>query len=190
MEPYSIRVANPSEQRELTRLFVRATLHAGFNDAFVDRAMPSLTITVPLIGAGAVQVAEQESGCVIGGAAVTPTALRGMALLHSIFVDPAFWRRGVGKVLFGAAIARARVIGAGALMIYAVPSAEAFYKRMGAIRIGESPFALSPDITMPHLIYVVPHDDQPAGDRIDSRGTDVIKQASRGTREIVQNQGL
>jgi hypothetical protein len=41
-------------------------------------------------------------------------------------------------------------------MIYAEPSAEGFYKRLGAIRIGEGPFALSQNVTLPHLLYILP----------------------------------
>lgn len=156
MEPYSIRGARPDEQRDLTRLFVRATLHAGYDDVFIERVKPALTITLPLIAAGAVQVAEQGSGDIVGAVAVTPTMLQGIALLSSIFVDPAFWRRGVGRVLFAAAVARTRALNAGALMIYAEPSAAGFYERLGAIRIGEGPFYFSPDVILPHLLYVVP----------------------------------
>ena len=76
MQPYSVREAKPDEQRELTRLFVRATLHAGYDDAFIERVMPALTITLPLITAGAVQVVEQDSGGIVGAVAVTPTMLR------------------------------------------------------------------------------------------------------------------
>ena len=46
---------------------------------------------------------------------------------------------------------------AGALM-YAEPSAEGFYKRMGAIRIGEGPFFYSPELILPHLLYIIPRD--------------------------------
>jgi GNAT superfamily N-acetyltransferase len=158
MKPYSVREAKPDEQRELTRLFVRATLHAGYDDAFIERVMPALTVTLPLITAGAVQVAEQESGGIVGAVAVTPTMLQGIALLHSIYVDPPFWRRGVGRVLFGAAVAQARVLKAGAIMIYAEPSAEGFYKRLGAIRIGEGPFVLSPNVILPHCLYIIPQE--------------------------------
>jgi hypothetical protein len=41
-------------------------------------------------------------------------------------------------------------------MIYAEPSAEVFYKRMGAVRIGEGPFVYSPEIVLPHLLYLIP----------------------------------
>jgi GNAT superfamily N-acetyltransferase len=156
MERYSVRNARSEEQRELTRLCVRATLQVGYDDAFIDRIMPALTITVPLITGGAVQVAEDESGTFVGVVAVTETMLQGIALLHGIYVDPPFWRRGIGRALFGAAVARARVLKAGAIMIYGEPSAEGFYTRLGAIRIGDGPFVLSPEITLRHLLYIVP----------------------------------
>jgi GNAT superfamily N-acetyltransferase len=156
MQPYSVRDAKTDEQRELTRLCVRATMRAGYDEAFIDRVMPGLTITVPLIAGGCVQVAQQNSGEVVGVVAVTTTMLQGIALLYSIFVDPACWKRGVGRVLFEAAVTRARALRAGALMIYAEPSAEGFYKRMGAIRIGEGPFVYSPEIVLPHLLYIIP----------------------------------
>jgi GNAT superfamily N-acetyltransferase len=86
---------------------------------------------------------------------VTNTALQGIALLYGIYVDPARWKRGIGRLLFGAAVARAKQLKTGALMIYAEPSAEGFYKQMGAIRIGEGPFFYSPEIILPYLLYLV-----------------------------------
>lgn len=158
MGVYPVREAKPEEQRELTRLCVRATMHAGYDEAFIDRTMPALTITVPLIRANCVQVAENSTGEIVGVVAATPTALQGIAQLYGLYVDPAHWKRGIGRTLFGAAVARAKRIRAGALMITAEPSAEGFYKRMGAIRIGEGPFYFSPEIILPSLLYVFPRE--------------------------------
>jgi GNAT superfamily N-acetyltransferase len=154
MERCRIRGAAEGEQRELTRLCVRATRRAGYDDAFIERAMPALTISLPLISEGFVQLAEHPSGAIAGVVVVTSTALQGIALLHSLFVDPPFWRRGVGRMLFQAAVVRMRALKCGALMIYAEPSAEGFYRRMGALRIGEGPFVFSPDVTLPHFLYI------------------------------------
>src|SRR6202162_4106679 len=126
-------------------------MHAGHDEAFIDRTMPALTITVPLISANCVQVAQDSTSEVVGVVLVTPTSLQGIAQLDGLFVDPAHWKRGIGRVLFGAAVARAKRIKAGALMITAEPSAEGFYKRMGAIRIGEGPFNFSPETILPSL---------------------------------------
>ena len=156
MDVYTVREAKPEEQRELTRLCVRATMHAGHDEAFIDRTMPALTITVPLISANCVQVAQDGTSEVVGVVLVTPTALQGIAALHGLYVDPPRWKRGIGRVLFGAAVTHAKRIKAGAIIIYAEPSAEGFYKRMGAIRIGEGPYYFSPEIVLPHLLYVIP----------------------------------
>jgi len=86
---------------------------------------------------------------------VMNTALQGIVTL-GIVVDPPYWKKGVGRALFEAAITRARTLKAGALMIYALPTAEGFYKRMRAIRIGEGPFYFSPEIILLHFIYIVP----------------------------------
>ena len=154
-ELYSIRSANPEDQRGLTRLCVRATAQAGYDEAFIDRVMPALTVTMPLITGGYVRVAEDEAGKTVGVVTVTPTAVLGIAQLYGIFVDPRFWKRGIGRVLFEAAVTRAKT---GALMIHAEPSAEGFYKRMGAIKIGEGPFYYSPELILPHLLYIVSRD--------------------------------
>jgi N-acetylglutamate synthase-like GNAT family acetyltransferase len=103
-------------------------------------------------------VAQESSGELAGVVAVTTTMLQGVALLYGIFVDPARWKRGIGRVLFAAATARAREIKAGALMIYAEPSAEGFYRRMGTIRIGEGPFVYSPEVILPQLLYIIPRE--------------------------------
>jgi GNAT superfamily N-acetyltransferase len=158
-ESYSIRHAKPEEQRQLTRLCVRATLHTGYDESFIDRVMPALTITLPSISTGCVQVAQRKCGEIVGVVVVTLSTLQGIALLEGIFVDPPFWRHGIGRTLFKAAVTRTKALKAGALMIYAEPSAEGFYKRMGAIRIGEGPFFYSPEIILPHLLYLIPHDD-------------------------------
>jgi GNAT superfamily N-acetyltransferase len=133
---------------------MRATMHAGYDEDFIARSMPGLTITLPTIMAGDVKVAEL-SGEVVGVVEVMNSALRGIAVL-GIFVDPPHWRKGVGRALFEAAVAHARTLKAGAFMIYASPNAEGFYKRLGAIRIGESPFYFSPEVIVPHFLYIVP----------------------------------
>ena len=133
-------------------------MQAGYDQAFIDRAIPGLTVTLPLITAGCVRVAEHKPGEVLGVVIVSATGLQGIALLHGLYVDPPFWKRGVGRVLFEAAIARTKALKAGVLVIYAEPSAEGFYKRMGATRVGEGTFYYSPDIVLPQLLYILPRD--------------------------------
>ena len=92
MKPYSIRGAKREEQRALTQLIVRATLHSGYDEAFIDRARPALTVSLDGIVTGSVQVAEQ-SGEVIGVVEVLSTVLQGIAVL-GLFVNRHIRRRG------------------------------------------------------------------------------------------------
>jgi hypothetical protein len=62
MSSYTVRDATVNEQRELTQLCVRATMCSGYDEAFIDRVMPGLTITVPLIAGGCVQVVRTWTG--------------------------------------------------------------------------------------------------------------------------------
>ena len=158
MNVYTVRQAKPEEQRELTRLSVRATMYAGHDEAFVDRSIAALMITLPMISGNWVQVAEDSSSKIVGVVWVTPTALQGIALLQGLYVEPALWKRGIGRVLFGAAVSRANEFKAGAIMINAEPSAEGFYRRMGATRIGEAPFYFSPETILPQLLYIMPRE--------------------------------
>ena len=102
-----------------------------------------------------VRVAQDGLSNIVGVVWITPTALQGIALLHGLYVDPEHWRRGIGRMLFDAAVAHAKEFKAGAIVINAEPSAEEFYKRMGAMRIGEVPFYFSPETVLPLLLYLV-----------------------------------
>jgi GNAT superfamily N-acetyltransferase len=154
----AVREAKPEEQRVLTRLVVRATLQAGHDEAFIDRALPGLAITLPMINGQNVHVAQDSSGKIVGLVALTRTMLQGIALLNHLFVDPDYWKRGIGRILFKTAISRAKEMKTGAIFIYAEASSEGFYERMGTIRIGEGPFVLSPEVVFPHLLYIIPHE--------------------------------
>jgi len=132
---------------------VRAILHSGYDEAFIDRARPGLTVSLNGIVTGNVQVAEQ-SGEVIGVVEVLSTVLQGIAVL-GIFADPAHWKKGIGRALFETAIARARTLKVGALMIYASPFAERFYRRLRHQDWRRS-FFYSPEVILPHFLFIVP----------------------------------
>jgi GNAT superfamily N-acetyltransferase len=164
MEGFSLRQARPEERIDLTRLCVRATRHLGYDDAFIERIMPQLTVTLRSIVEGNVQVCDSDGRSVLGVVwldspiveRVMSTTVRTIATLGGIFVEPSSWRRGIGRLLFGAVVARARERKADALMIHAEPSAEGFYQRLGAIRIGEGPFYSAPEVMLPQLLFPVP----------------------------------
>jgi GNAT superfamily N-acetyltransferase len=169
MEGFWLRQARPEERIELTRLCVRATRHLGYDDAFIERIAPTLAIAPRSIADGNVLVCEREPRSVVGVVSIESTIVEapmaigsdrarmtGIAMLGGIFVEPSLWRGGIGRLLFGAAVVRARERKVGALMIHAEPSAEGFYLRLGAFRVGEAPYINSPEVVLPHLLYIVP----------------------------------
>jgi hypothetical protein len=52
VDVHTVRAARPEEQRELTHLYLCAIPHAGNDNAFIDRSMSPLAITLPLIKCG------------------------------------------------------------------------------------------------------------------------------------------
>jgi hypothetical protein len=76
-------------------------MHAGHDEEFIERSMPSLTIALLLVSSDFVRVAQDDLGAIVGVVCVTPTALQGIALLGGIFVDPTRWKCGIGRILLG-----------------------------------------------------------------------------------------
>jgi GNAT superfamily N-acetyltransferase len=70
-----------------------------------------------------------------------------------MFVDPLVLNRGVGRVLFEAAAALARRLGAQRMAILAEPNAAPFYERMGARFVTNAPSDAIPGRTLPLYEY-------------------------------------
>lgn len=89
-------------------------------------------------------------------------------------------------MLFAAAAARARELNAGAIMIYAEIYAEpSAVRRPGATRIGEGPYLLSPEIVLPHFLYIVSQ----AATRTIASGP-IARICSRATTKIPESRGF
>ena len=106
-----------------------------------------------MIDAGRVLVAESEDGSILGVAAAEKLDGAGRFDLTLMFVEPTAIRTGIGRRLFAAAVRIAAADGGKILSILADPFAEAFYKKLGAVRIGEAPSDAIPGRTLPLLEY-------------------------------------
>ena len=155
-----IRPARVDDAAGLTEIAVRATKHDGYDDGAVSRFMPGLKINLALIAAGLVHVAEDEQGVPRGYVSLRPTGMGGLILLEGIFVDPACSRSGVGTRLFAAAVEHSRKMGGDVILIYSSPHAVGFYARLGAIRIGMTPFVFAPDLQLSMFAFPVPPVDE------------------------------
>ena len=135
---------------------MRATKHDGYDDGAISRFMPGLKINLALIAAGLVFVAEDEQGVPRGYVALRPMGMGGLILLEGIFVDPVCSRGGVGTRLFATAVEHSRKMAGSVILIYSSPHSVGFYARLGAIRIGMTPFVFSPDVQLSMLAFSIP----------------------------------
>jgi predicted N-acetyltransferase YhbS len=151
-----IRPARVGDAAGLTQIAVRATKHDGYDDAAIARFMPGLEVNLALIAAGLVFVAEDEQDVPLGYVALRPTGMGGLFLLEGIFVDPVRSRGGVGTRLFEMAVQHARKMAGNVILVYSSPNSAGFYARLGAVRIGITPFVFSPDVQLSMFAFSIP----------------------------------
>ena len=151
-----IRAARADDAAGLTQIAVRAIKHDGYDDVAISRFMPGLKVNLALIAAGLVFVAEDEQGVPLGYVVLRPTGMGGLILLEGIFVDPVCSRGGVGTRLFAVAVEHARKMAGSVILVYSSPNSVGFYTRLGAIRIGMTPFVFSPDVQLSMFAFSIP----------------------------------
>jgi GNAT superfamily N-acetyltransferase len=151
----TIRAARHDEAPALTALCIRSKAHWGYDAEFMRLSAAALAIPETLIDAGHVIVAETATGHLLGVAAVTPLSETGHFDLALMFVEPNAIRTGIGRALFTAAVEIAAREGGVRLSILADPFAEAFYRRLGAVRNGDAPSDAIPGRRVPLLEYTI-----------------------------------
>ena len=153
MSEVVIRPARAGEAEVLTALCVRSKAHWGYDEAFMRLSEPSLFVSDGKIASGGVLVAIEDDS-VLGVAHVVPDGELGM-----MFVDPPAMGRGLGRLLYEAAVAMARRLGAGSMPILADPNAAPFYERMGARFVSHAPSDAIPGRTLPLYEYDLTHEE-------------------------------
>jgi len=149
MAQIRIREARVDEAALLTRLCVRSKAAWGYDRAFLARSRPALRIEAEQIAAGAVWVAEDGAGAILGVAALCAHEAPGALEVDKLFVAPERMRGGAGRLLMARLVEAARARGARRLIILSDPNAATFYERMGARCIGEAPSDAIPGRTLP-----------------------------------------
>lgn len=111
----------------------------------------TITITAQDIQAHLVLVHETDG--VVDG--VGMLLLRGGddAELEHLWIDPPAIGRGIGRRLFLAFAEAARRRGAARIVLNSDPYAEGFYRRLGAVRIGDHPVDEIPGRTLPRMAF-------------------------------------
>jgi N-acetylglutamate synthase-like GNAT family acetyltransferase len=132
----TIRRARPTDAVRLTRTAHAAKRHWGYPERLIRRWRPALTVTRETIRHEPVYCAIHDGAlagfCAVSGSGDTRE-------LEHMWVHPDFIGRGVGRRLFTYLLARLRGMHVRRLEIASDPNAAAFYRRMGARRIGRVP---------------------------------------------------
>lgn len=142
MHAVTIRDGVAAERVDLEALMFRSSVHAS-RYAEQLRAHPD-AVSIPAVQFAARQVRVADAGGAMVGFAVLLDAIGGSCELDSLFVDPAWMGRGVGRRLVEDAAATARRTGAAAIGVVANPEAHGFYVRMGFRENGQAPTRFGP----------------------------------------------
>src|SRR5262245_47295654 len=143
-----IRPARADEADLLTDLGLRAKAVWGYDPGFLARCRAIMTVKAAAVAARPHFVAQLD-GRIAGFYGFEPEA-EGIGLDY-LFVEPDLIGRGLGRALWNHAVATARRLGHGALMVVSDPNAEGFYLKMGCRRIGTRPSELEAGRQLPLL---------------------------------------
>lgn len=142
----NIRIADVGERAALEALQWRASLQNRGDRAALLANPDAIKLPSEQISAGHVFAAERN-GAILGFAAVLPRA-DGDCELDALFVEPEFWRKGVGAALIGYCVRHARQRHAAILHVVGNPHAKAFYLACGFDSLGEVPTRFGPGLHM------------------------------------------
>lgn len=152
MSGTGIRRARPDEAAALTALALRAKAHWPYGEDLMAVFRRTIAITAADI-AGHLVMVHETGGAVDGVGVLIDDGAE--AELDHLWVDPPAIGRGVGRRLFEALAAAARERGAARIVLNSDPYAEAFYLRLGAVRIGDHPVAEIPGRVLPRMAFTL-----------------------------------
>jgi predicted N-acetyltransferase YhbS len=151
-----IRPARPGEDVTLTDLTLRASQqHWKYPDEFMAWEPEHLVLTPDQLTTMIIRVLE-DHGRVIGYYALSgePPEME----LSRMMVEPGYIGSGCGRILWDDAVETARHLGANAITLDSDPNAEGFYRRMGAVTVGEQDWTppMMPEWRVKMMRYTIP----------------------------------
>lgn len=151
---FSLRPAAPGDAPGLTDLALRSKAHWGYSPEWLTAWRQQLTIEAGYLAEHRVLVAE-HTGALVGMCALEDRG--SWWVLEHLWVDPASMGLGVGRTLVKQALALARSVRPGRVLVEADPHAAGFYSRLGAHQIGVAPGAMpgAPDRVLPVFEFIL-----------------------------------
>ncbi|MEQ8707402.1 MAG: GNAT family N-acetyltransferase [Rhodospirillales bacterium] len=141
------------ERDILTAICMRSKAYWGYDDLFMARSVPVLTVTGEMIASGLVLVLADHQNHPAGVAALETTDRPDWLELALFFIDPVCIGQGGGRILFDGITRLARRRDAAMLKILADPNAVPFYERMGCETRGDVPSEVIPDRRLPLCLF-------------------------------------
>lgn len=152
MSSPTFRLAVPAERSALEELQRRASLMWEEDRAALLANPDAIELPLEQITGGRTVVAE-SSGQLLGFAVVLPRE-DGDAELDGLFVEPTFWRQGLGRALVEQAERIAAADGAANMWVTANTRALGFYDSCGFVKVGEVATRFRPAPKMRKSIHV------------------------------------
>lgn len=151
-----LRTPRPPDLPALSALNLRSKAYWGYDAAFMAACVEELRVTEADLACSDV-IAAFDGAQPCGMAQVTREGE--VCDLANLFVDPAAMGRGLGRRLFNWAAGIAEAQGASHMTIEADPNAAPFYRRMGALDVGNVPSGSIPGRVLPLLHLALPRGD-------------------------------
>jgi ribosomal protein S18 acetylase RimI-like enzyme len=145
-----IRLARKEEADMLSELAIRSKSYWNYDQDYLNLCRSVLTVTKEEIKQWPFIVAVANNH-ICGFAAICET--KGEQRLNHLWVDPATFKRGIGKILFMECIRQAKLLDWSQIIIESDPYAEDFYRKMGAEKIGERESLIKKGIFLPLFRY-------------------------------------
>jgi GNAT superfamily N-acetyltransferase len=153
----TIEKPRPEDAAELTNVIIASKSHWGYPEEWLDLWQEELTITPDAIRSREFFVGSNEKEVVF------IYSVRHISEnnyeLEDCWVAPQYIGQGYGKILFEHLKTTLKSLHCSKLRIVSDPHAEGFYRKMGAIRIGEQPSRIT-DRVLPVLEYEMDQDHE------------------------------
>lgn len=144
-----IRPARHRDAQTLTSIAMASKQSNGYDDAFMVACAEELRVTPALMDELEYWVAEDDRPRGFVCLEVDPDRLTGT--VTSLFIEPAWQRRGIGRLLWTVVEETARKRKLRGLGVDADPKAEAFYRSLGFSTVSRVPSGSIPGRTLPHM---------------------------------------